>query len=364
MFTSFTLKNFRCFRELQIEPLERINLIAGENNTGKTALLEAIFLHLGPNNPELTLRLNAWRGIEQSNVDAEEIWGWLFLGRHIDATIEILGMYSGRCGEQQNTLQIHLEEPEEARLVPNKETDQPSSISRSLTTAPSWRELAWKFQDTIGQSWTSRISLSSAGMKVSQAHLPPPPSGPGPLPGRFLTTRARFPKEDVECFSKLEQIGRQDEVLAPLKFLEPRLCRLAVLATSGVPFIHGDIGIGRLVPMPMMGEGIVRLFSMVLAIANAPGGTVLIDEIENGLHHSVLVPVWQALAQAARQANVQIFATTHSYECVMAAHEAFAADSIYDMRLHRLERAGEDIKVTTYDQESLDISLENNWEIR
>jgi len=359
MFTSFTLKNFRCFRELQIEPLERVNLIAGKNNTGKTALLEAIFLQLGPNNPMLSLQLNAWRGIEPTNIDAEEIWGWLFFGRHIDTTIEILGMYPGRHIEQhKNMLQIRLEEPEETRLVPNEETDQQSSISRSLTTAPNWRELVWKLYDEIGQSWTSRISLSSAGMKVSRARLAPSP------PGRFLPTRARFPNEDVECFSKLEQIGRQDEVVKPLQLLEPRLRRLAVLVTSGVPFIHGDIGIGRMVPLPMMGEGIVRLLSMVLAIANAPGGTVLIDEIENGLHHSILVPVWQALAQAARQADVQIFATTHSYECVTAAHEAFATSGIYDMRLHRLERVGEDIKVMTYDQESLDISLEKNWEIR
>ena len=195
-------------------------------------------------------------------------------------------------------------------------------------------------------------------MKVSQARLAQPP------PGIFLTTRNWSPKEDAERFSKLEQIGHQDEVVKPLQLLEPRLRRLAVLVTSGEPLIHGDIGIGRLVPLPMMGEGIVRLLSIVLAIANAPDGTVLIDEIENGLHHAVLVPVWQALAQAARQADVQIFATIHSYECITAAHEAFATSDIYDMRLHRLERVGEDIKVITYDQESLDISLENNWEMR
>src|SRR5262252_1091413 len=97
MFTSFALKNFRCFRELQIEPLERVNLIAGKNNTGKTALLEAIFLQLGPHIPALSLRLNTWRGIEQVNVDAEELWGWLFFGRRIDETIDLLGMR----GEQQ-----------------------------------------------------------------------------------------------------------------------------------------------------------------------------------------------------------------------------------------------------------------------
>ena len=92
--------------------------------------------------------------------------------------------------------------------------------------------------------------------------------------------------------------------MAPLRLLEPRLRRLAVLVTGDIPVIHGDIGIGRMMPISMMGEGTGRLLSILLAMANAPGGTVLIDEIENGLHHSVLAPVWHALAQAARHAKV------------------------------------------------------------
>jgi AAA15 family ATPase/GTPase len=47
MLRSFTIKNFRCFKDLTVEPLERVNLIAGANNVGKTALLEAIFMFIG-----------------------------------------------------------------------------------------------------------------------------------------------------------------------------------------------------------------------------------------------------------------------------------------------------------------------------
>ena len=134
MFTSFTLKNFRFFRELQIEPLERVNLIAGKNNTGKTALLEAIFLHLGPNDPTLLLNLNVLRGIEQVNVGAQDIWGWFFFGRRIDETIELLGM---RGEQNKQALHIRLEEPEGARLVPNEEPDRLPALPESLTIASS-----------------------------------------------------------------------------------------------------------------------------------------------------------------------------------------------------------------------------------
>lgn len=354
MFTSLQIKNFRCFRELKVKSLERVNLIAGKNNTGKTALLEAIFLQLGPNNPSLSTSLDGFRGIGRTRVDAEEVWGWLFFGKQIDETIELLGSYTDH---KSCALRIRLVEPESGMLAPpGTETGTTSTILPSSFTTTVWRDLVLEFQDPTGKISPSRVSLSEN--KESRARLAPSP------PGIFLHTRSWFPAVDAERFSKLEQVGRQEVVVNALKFLEPRLSRLAVLVTGGVPHIHGDIGIGRLVPLPLMGEGIVRLLSILLAIANASGGTVLIDEVENGLHHSVLIKVWKAIAQAARQANVQVFATTHSYECILAAHEAFSNHDPYDLRLYRLERVDEDIKVVAYDQESLEVSLEEHWEIR
>ncbi len=47
MYKSFELRNFRCFRQLKVDNLERINLIAGMSNIGKTAFLEAVFIHCG-----------------------------------------------------------------------------------------------------------------------------------------------------------------------------------------------------------------------------------------------------------------------------------------------------------------------------
>src|SRR6266516_1632072 len=89
MFRSFTVKNFRCFRELTLTDLERVNLIGGKNNVGKTALLEALFLHVGPTSPQLPIGINANRGITQVSEDPRETWGWLFYGKHIEVPIEL-----------------------------------------------------------------------------------------------------------------------------------------------------------------------------------------------------------------------------------------------------------------------------------
>ena len=62
--------------------------------------------------------------------------------------------------------------------------------------------------------------------------------------------------------------------------------------------------------------------------------------------------------------NVQVFATTHSWECIKAAHEAFSETEPYDLRLHRLERINGEIKAVTYDKKTLDTSVEMNLEVR
>src|SRR5436853_2396280 len=93
MFQSVTIKNFRCFQDFtlgsQDEPLARINLIAGKNNTGKTALLEAIRLHCDPTDSLLPTDINQGRGIEDRTEVFAELWTWLFLDRDRGRPIEL-----------------------------------------------------------------------------------------------------------------------------------------------------------------------------------------------------------------------------------------------------------------------------------
>ena len=87
-----------------------------------------------------------------------------------------------------------------------------------------------------------------------------------------------------------------------------------------------------------MGDGMSRILSLALAIASVPGGIVLVDEIENGIHHSVMEEVWKAVGAFARSYDVQLFATTHSYECIGAAYRAFDEDKEDELRLFRIQR--------------------------
>ena len=100
---------------------------------------------------------------------------------------------------------------------------------------------------------------------------------------------------------------------------------------------------------------------IVMSTALVQDGVVLVDEIENGLHHSVLPGVWKVIAKAAEQFNVQMFATTHSFECVEAAHEALGPDGF---SLHRLEVVDGENRCVSLSPTALSGAIRHNLEIR
>jgi hypothetical protein len=364
MLKTFEIRNFRCFKHQRIDSLERLNLIAGKNNTGKTSFLEAVFLHIGPNNPDLPLRINFFRGIEIFPAEPEELWGSLFFDKNTEATIELR---STDQSDKSNTLNITLEESEESELTPPAISTATSGTTTTLTTTiePQMtlfkrsRGLILTYINGSGQTVVSRAFVGPQGEIRAR------PSGTKhKFPGVFLPARVRFLPADASRFSKLDRKGQTQHLLSTMQLLEPRLKRLAVLFTGGLPLINGDIGLTELIPIPMMGEGMVRLLSILLAIYDSRDGIVLIDEIENGLHYAVMPKVWQAIAVAARESNTQVFATTHSWECVVAAHQSFSASETYDFLYHRFNFVRGEIKVVTYDQKKLDTAVRTGLEVR
>lgn len=363
MLRSIHIKNFRGFRDLQIEPLERINLIAGRNNVGKTALLEAIFLHLGPTAPELGTRINQWRGISQSGADLVENWDSFFHNLDVDSPIEI----SSRDDKDQNReLTISLPEVGTSRLTELHASEVyplgPQPLEGTMTVGRAKRELLFSFRNGAGQTSKTRVQSISDGSNLSWK-IDHERSVETPL-GVFIATRLRSPQEDAERFSKLAEISQDEAVLATLKLLEPRLRKMTVLVKNGKPLLHGDIGMGRLLPLPYMGEGAARLLALWLAIKTTPHGIILVDEIENGLHSATIKKVWKMFSQVARQVDTQIIATTHDWECIQAAHEAFVEMETYDFALHRLDRINGDIQAVSYDQEALAAAIKADLEVR
>ena len=118
------------------------------------------------------------------------------------------------------------------------------------------------------------------------------------------------------------------------------------------------------VPLKSLGDGAVRLFSVVLALVNNRDGILLIDEAENGIHHSVQYKFWRMVLRIARDSNTQVLATTHSWDCVQGFSQAATNDEDAEGILYRLERDDEDVWAIFYSEDQLKIAAEHGTEVR
>ena len=365
MFHDLRIQNFRLFEDLQINGLSRINLLGGRNNSGKTTVLEAVFLLCGGGNPELVLRINAFRGLSQVQRSpaglSSSCWKPLFARLDLHRPISI----GGRHDHGRLELTVALE-PTNTFELTQRPAGDPSRQDQSMignlqgatgatgATGPTSREgqsmianlqedAALRTSGERSAPATLRLSCVQDGNKREEGRMRVTeqgtievkrPSSALPFQGAFLSARNGNLQEDAVRLGQLRTQKRGDLLTQALRIIEPRLQSVEDSSASGLPMIWGDIGLPELVPLPAMGEGLSRVARIVLAISGERGGVVLVDEIENGIHHSVMDKVWAVLAEAAQQFDTQILATTHSFECVAAASRALGRDWSY----HRLDR--------------------------
>lgn len=353
MIQRVTIENFRCFERLSLD-LRPVNLVTGKNNVGKTALLEALYLHVGAHNPELPIRLAVFRRLLEAGgavqLDTELTWGWLFRDLDTDRGAVIR---SGDDGSVDRTLRLRVD-----RDVPVDVAD----IARAGATNMSLvKGLSMDYEDSSGARESARCWFDGQALRMTHAARLQ-------ATGVFLAPDLMVGQEAVDRFSRLVEMRAEGPVVEALKAIEPRLRELRVSARRSAEGVSAgivcDLGGSRLVPLALMGGGSTWLFNLATAVAWAAGGLVLVDDVDAGLHHEALPQVWQALAQISASSGAQIVATTHGWECVRAAASAFA-DRPGRLGLHRLEmRPGGVVEAVSYDDESLQASVEMGLEVR
>lgn len=358
-YASFEMNHFRGLESLKIGPFSRVNLITGINGVGKTAVLEGLFLHIGVLNPQLALRVNLWRGLGAFGERTGVLWKTLFWQFRTGEPIVLAGTDSNG---KRRVLTINT-----IPSLPTVEKDATGGASLDVSKGID-NDLLLEYKDEKGRVSKARgiPELVSRGDQVRLQLRTDPPVATTWSPGVFLNSwRQGVSEEEVQRFSELRIRNQDHLVLDVLKHLDPRLEGLEILSPHGAGMIYGHLrGLDEPVPLALLGDGVRRVTSLVLAMGYARDGTLLVDEIENGIHHSVLGHLWTAIGYAAELFNTQVVATTHSLECIIAAYQAFRNRMPFDLTLHRLDRTDGETRAIAYDEESMEGALSIPMEVR
>jgi hypothetical protein len=222
MYRSFEVSNFRCFRNLAIRDIGRINLIAGVNNVGKTALLEALYIHSGAYNPELVMRVDVFRGIERKKIEflqwTQPPWNDIFNGFDTTKTIEFVGEYWD--GKRSSLRLRAIRNPKElTELYLN--LSKPSQKQDGLPSDSNLSSGAHVLELDCVDETQRRMKYNYIFDRVGYRVFPVPPTVPYQVV--FMPARLRSIAEDVQRFSALQTAKKQDTLLKALRVVEPRL---------------------------------------------------------------------------------------------------------------------------------------------
>ncbi len=377
MLDSLFVHNFRLFKKLEIERLSRVNLIVGKNNSGKSCFLEAVRIYLSDASPRVLLELISQRNElwefdiqeeEQSIHDYENPLRYLFYGYHLPG-VGNEGISIGLLENTKSYLHIRTqffqilssEEGRRLQIVPqhemtNIEISLVSEVALEVEKGESRRLLPLEDLNSLSRPGISRNRILSYPLEIRENVQIVPTGG-------MSESRVSL------LWDNINLTDLQDEIIACLKLINCNIKGFALVGSEKVrskyriPIVRLEQSSERL-PLKSMGDGMTRLFHLVLALVNAKDGTLLVDEFENGLHWSVLPKVWDTVFKLAVKLNVQVFATTHSRDCILGFKKAWEQNESLGS-FHRLDADPENgARSIAYSLETLSDALDMDVEVR
>ncbi|MXX94012.1 MAG: AAA family ATPase [Chloroflexi bacterium] len=370
----FQIVGFRAFDDLTVSRLGRVNLFAGENSVGKTTFLEAVRLFAARGRvrvlQEILVERQELRDTLDSDGDRVFMVDWSALFHTTPGgTSDFVSIGPKNSGDvvsvsignfdRENAGQLEMLELARSRRRSGYVFD--FQDARVLTVHAGRSGYYIPISDDREYGFLGSVSADDDDL---------PPEIPSVLLGPNLPEN-----KDIERFwDALVEEKREYGGIHALGLILPHQI-IDVLLVSGTSLgmfdqgrrpVVGLQGQSRRMPLKSLGDGAIRAFSMAVAIANCRGGILVVDEVENGVHHSRQRLLWKMIFETARENNVQIFATTHSWDCVHAFALTASEFDEGEGVLVRLERDQEAMTISAkeYSDLNLRVAAEQGIEVR
>jgi AAA domain, putative AbiEii toxin, Type IV TA system/AAA ATPase domain len=359
---SLEIHNFRGLKELCIDRLGRVNLLTGKNNVGKTSVLEALRLYAYPGSLEVLIDLLRSRDHYAADLRSGNRGGHLFSLLLVHRESLLHSILPVPRDNRIPTIRIGRKGLPEGSV-----TISHSSFLEVSPTGVLGPHLLFQMADRkipLPLANFSALGLLQYYEMASRAGMQPPEMV---AVSQYVPAVGLGTAQIGEHWDRVALTPLEDEVINALRLVEPGVQRLILKPIEAesedrVPFVkmQGDAGP---VSLRSLGDGMNRLFGLALALVNAKDGFLLIDEVENGLHYSIQPDLWRLVFEASKQMNVQVFATTHSYDCIKAFDEAARGSEEEGVVIRLAQKAGR-IVVGEFDERELGIAVEGQIEVR
>ncbi len=392
MLNSLEIKNFRILEDFRVSNLGRVNLIVGKNNLGKSTVLEALRIYAGNARRGLLEQIAAGHDETYSLKENEQIesdmqfpFEDLFTGRQFPQD-EALAISIGEIAPSDDALRI-----EHGFLIEEEDTIK-DDLGEIMGRSTSLRRITNSSHDELSSEAFGHALFVTKGErsfppihldKYGSPHIRYPLSKLSEtlpcsvIPTQFISVDDLADEWDKIVFTEHEEVVRDAlRIITPefenLTFVrndegnkDPRRMRQVFRRSAKVKMsdsLHP-------VPLNSLGDGMLRVLQLVLKVFPAKGGFLLIDEFENGLHFSVQEKVWALLFELAQKLDIQVFATTHSWDCIESFAKAAIARKDVEGVLFRVGRSVKEsnrgqVIATVFDEDALYNITQTDVEVR
>jgi predicted ATPase len=376
MLGSFQVSNFRLFQHLEVEKLNRVNLIVGKNNSGKSTFLEALELYASNAAPTVLLNLvesrqETWLS-EAQPLSPNPSVRHLFFGHKLPQ----VGEQGILLGEVSSSAKLHV------RVAAYQRKTNEEGAIRTIRIDGTQMGLFDEDPDVefflvaeerkrtrtlcrLDSRWDRDIRRYNPSRILYEK-----PESEFKFICQTVSTENMPHRKLANLWDVMGLTNLEAEVISALGLIDNRVSGVAFVEDAGqkrseenrIPLVKIE-GIDEPLPLKSMGDGMTRLFHIMVALVNAKNGLLLIDEFENGLHWSVQPKVWDIIFQLSEKLNVQVFATTHSRDCVAGFDNAWNKYPDSGAFL-RLDAKNGLIRATEYTSETLTDAIDMDVEVR
>jgi AAA15 family ATPase/GTPase len=371
----FTIHSFRGLRDIKLEGAAQINLLVGDNNSGKTSILEALSLFCD------SLNLRRW----SSTASMREVGGlaslsqseriiWLFPQREsydrdssLSAAHEIL--LSGLGDFPVEKVVAHYEQFSEmvqARLPIGETENELFYEDRDKEIKDVKVEISTFLRNgTSSLAGIDREFHETFIFPGSRYSLPPRKAGATTLPAQLVSPSSHRLSSTPQLWTDVINAEAKEEAIRLLRFFDNDIQDVdIIIGFAGRPTISVKHKKLKRAPLSIFGDGLRRIFTLAAAIPGVRDGLLLVDELELAIHTKALEKSFSWLVKACVQNNIQLFATTHSLEAVDALLQA--CDGNTDLATYRLLLNDGQINVTRFDKAYLtrlreELGVEIRW---